>query len=251
MPFKPHTPDVIAERIKTFRSLEERGLVVRHMQPNGSASLSFPQPNHVDVLAFMGPMEGYQAANPDSYPGLDPKSIELIDSGRDLTAADVAASPIMSVLPGGAFPPGMGLDDIEVEEDDIGATMPPEIAAALAQGLRGSSDDAAKAIMALLAARDKQVTKTWITMCQSGPKGMAFALFVLTKAGLARDTMLNVPDDRGEMHPIKAVEILDYEHRAVQLLTHIAMEAAKAGNGPMVIDEDGHKWSDTDVQTRH
>ena len=39
-------------RLRWFRALEERGLVVRRELPDGSAELYFPQPNHPDVRAF-------------------------------------------------------------------------------------------------------------------------------------------------------------------------------------------------------
>ena len=39
-------------RLRWFRALEERGLVVRRELPDGSAELYFPQPNHPDVLSF-------------------------------------------------------------------------------------------------------------------------------------------------------------------------------------------------------
>jgi hypothetical protein len=39
-------------RLRWFRALEERGLVVRRELPDGSALLYFPQPDHPDVLAF-------------------------------------------------------------------------------------------------------------------------------------------------------------------------------------------------------
>jgi hypothetical protein len=39
-------------RLRWFRALEERDLVVRRELPDGSAELYFPQPDHPDVLAF-------------------------------------------------------------------------------------------------------------------------------------------------------------------------------------------------------
>ena len=48
----PFTGEALAERLRKFHSLEERGLVVRTSAPGGGVYLTFPNPRHPDILAF-------------------------------------------------------------------------------------------------------------------------------------------------------------------------------------------------------
>jgi hypothetical protein len=54
LPKNEMAPDEIERRIRLLRSLEKRGLVVRTTQPDGTALLDFPKPDHPDVREFLG-----------------------------------------------------------------------------------------------------------------------------------------------------------------------------------------------------
>jgi hypothetical protein len=54
---------VCEDRRRAFITLEAAGLVVRHLQPNGSVRLQWPKPTHPAVAAFLATVPATSAVH--------------------------------------------------------------------------------------------------------------------------------------------------------------------------------------------
>jgi hypothetical protein len=220
----PRTPEEIADRVHKFRSLEKRGLLVRHAVGNGEFALDFPQPDHPDVLAFLEPLGELP---PGFRPGIDAQSVAVIDGNAPMPTPE----------------------EVERHTRELAQKMRARMAAAARVEMFNEDGETAesvsKALLAKIAEGEPETTKTWLELCAQ-PDRMQFVLFILASGGLAVE--------RKPVQGLPTFEIVDYGHRAVVLFIENAVEHAKAHKA-IIIDPAGAQYDFSEdprnVPTRH